>query len=91
MESHVASTQFPYLQGETGKMTYCIECRRNLTFDEMGMNRKMVSLDVKEMRCLTCLARKYNIGEDVLREKIEYLRRSGCTLFSPMTDKKGSI
>lgn len=68
-------------------MTSCIECGRSLTFDEMGMNRKMISLDVKEMRCLSCLSRKYNIGEDVLREKIEYLRRSGCTLFSAVTDK----
>lgn len=68
-------------------MTSCCECGKTLTFDEMGMNRKMVSLDVKEMRCLACLARKYKIGEDVLKEKIEYLRRSGCTLFSAVTDR----
>ncbi len=64
----------------------CYECRKSVSFDEAAMNRKMISNSVSQFLCLSCLAKRYNMSEDVLKEKIEYLKKSGCTLFSAPSD-----
>lgn len=67
----------------------CYECKRFLTFDEIAMNRKMISPDVPEFLCLSCLSKRYKISENTLKEKIDYLKKSGCTLFSAPTEPDG--
>lgn len=60
----------------------CYKCQRALGFDEIAMNKKMISPDISEFLCLSCLSKHYKIDETTLKEKIEYLKKSGCTLFS---------
>jgi hypothetical protein len=61
--------------------TLCRNCKKELTHDEMAMYRKMVNRAAEDFLCLPCLSRYFSIDEDALKEKIEYFKKSGCTLF----------
>lgn len=65
----------------------CLKCEKKLSFNEIGLYRKMVNRGAEEFLCISCLAEKFKISEDDLQKKIEYFRKSGCTLFSPMENK----
>ncbi|MCR5296966.1 MAG: hypothetical protein K6E17_06115 [Clostridiales bacterium] len=59
----------------------CTVCGRPLIPDEIAMTRKMINRGARQFLCLTCLSRRFDVPEDVLREKIEEFREMGCTLF----------
>ena len=63
----------------------CRECGAFLSSDEIGIYKKMVNRGANSFLCITCLAAHFDCTEDDLREKIEYFRKSGCTLF-PTSD-----
>ena len=60
----------------------CLQCGRPLQPDEIGLTRKMVSRGADRFFCLSCLACRFDVTEDTLREKIREFREMGCTLFS---------
>ena len=47
------------------------------------MTKKLINRGATEFFCVGCLARHFEVTEAVIRERIEYFRQSGCTLFAP--------
>lgn len=63
-------------------MTLCADCGKPLVKDEKPANLKLVSRDVREFRCIKCLAKRLGCKEQDIYDYIAYLRESGnCTLF----------
>ena len=62
-------------------MSSCTACGRELTPDEIALTKKLVSRGAESFFCLSCLAERFAVSEDLLREKIEQFRQMGCTLF----------
>lgn len=58
-----------------------MKCNRALTFNEIALHRKVINRGAKEFMCLTCLAEYLNSDEKTLKEKIDFFRRQGCSLF----------
>ena len=63
------------------KKEHCIDCDRLLTKDEIALNKKLISLDLKEFRCLDCLGAALGCEVEDLRIKIDEFKEQGCTLF----------
>ncbi len=61
----------------------CLQCGRELTADEIAIYRRMVNRGAQQYLCITCFAKKFEVSEDLIREKIEHFRAAGCTLFAP--------
>lgn len=59
----------------------CLRCGRALAPDDIGAHRKLVNRGATAFICVRCLAGFLGVTEPFLREKIEYFRASGCTLF----------
>lgn len=60
----------------------CIICGEKLSTDDIGASKKLINRGLdKDFLCVNCLAERYGVTPDVLREKIEYWRESGCMLF----------
>lgn len=59
----------------------CLRCGNALTPDDTGAHRKLVNRGATAFICVRCLAGFLGVTEPFLREKIEYFRKSGCTLF----------
>ena len=62
-------------------MSSCTACGRELTPDEIALTKKLVSRGAESFLCLSCLAKKFAVSEELLREKIDQFRQMGCTLF----------
>lgn len=56
----------------------CKHCKRPVSYDEMGLNKKLIRRDAEEFFCLCCLSKKLNVSEERLREKTEEYRRAGA-------------
>ncbi len=63
-----------------GKGT-CIDCGRQLTKDEIALNKKLISLNLMEFRCLDCLCVSFGCDVEDLKIKIAEFKEQGCTLF----------
>ena len=63
-------------------MDNCQICSRPLHPDEKALTRKLVNRGTTQFYCLSCLARRFDVTEDDLREKIREFREMGCTLFT---------
>lgn len=63
------------------KRETCIDCGCELTKDEIALNKKLISLDLKEFRCLGCLSISFDCGVEDLKIKIDEFKEQGCTLF----------
>ena len=61
--------------------SYCKQCGKLLSRDEIGLHKKMVNRGATEYFCLHCLAAYFGASPDYLKEKIEQFRKDGCTLF----------
>lgn len=62
-------------------MTKCCECDKTLDKDEVGISKKLLGGDNRELFCLDCLAEYLDVTTDDLLEKIEQFKEEGCTLF----------
>lgn len=62
-------------------MEHCINCGRELTFNEIGAHKKFVSRASTSFLCKTCLARKLDVTEELIDRKIKGFKKQGCTLF----------
>lgn len=63
------------------KKEVCIDCGRQLMKDEIALNKKLISLDLREFRCLDCLGVSFGCEVEDLQIKIEEFKEQGCTLF----------
>ena len=67
---------------QTGStLPVCVQCSRPLTRDETALTRKMINRGTTQFFCLSCLAARFGVTEDILRRKIIEFREMGCTLF----------
>lgn len=52
-----------------------------MTSDEIAVNRKLINRGTEKCRCIVCLSRYFGVDERLVREKIEFFKKEGCTLF----------
>ncbi len=64
-------------------MPECAACRRPLTLDEVGLTKKLINRGSTVFYCVSCLAKRFDVTEDILYRKISEFREMGCTLFAP--------
>ena len=60
----------------------CAGCGRELTRDEIGMTRKLISRAAAQFLCWNCLSDKFGCSVDKLIDMKEHYRREGCMLFN---------
>ncbi len=60
----------------------CVSCgKRNLTKNEIGINKKLLGENAEKCYCIDCLAEYLEVSVDDIEEKIEEFKEEGCTLF----------
>ena len=62
-------------------MPRCIQCGAEVTSDEIGLTLKLINRGCTEYYCIRCLASRFKVSEDDLRDLVVTLREQGCTLF----------
>lgn len=63
-------------------MDICYVCGKSpLSKDEVGITRKLINKNAKELFCLSCLAEHLEVTEEELLDKIEEFKDEGCILF----------
>ena len=61
----------------------CVSCgKENLSKDEIGLTKKLISKGATAFYCIDCLAEYLGVTTDELRDKIEEFKEEGCKLFS---------
>lgn len=75
---------YQHLQFVIMSKTYnCIACgKKNLDKDTIGINKKLISEDVKTFYCMDCLADYLGCEVQDILDKIEEFKEEGCKLFS---------
>ena len=68
----------------------CHICGNPMTADERGLNLRLINrgLDDGHLLCLPCLGAKFKLTEEELRGMIFRFRKSGCTIFTPLTKEE---
>lgn len=60
----------------------CISCgKKNLSKDEIGINKKLIDEKCDNFYCLDCLATYLDVSVEDILDKIEEFKEEGCTLF----------
>lgn len=59
----------------------CLQCGKELIPDEIAMYKKLVSRRASEFMCYSCIAKQFQVTEELIREKAEYFKNTGCRLF----------
>jgi len=60
----------------------CFACgKKQLSKDEVGLNKKMIGREIKQFYCLACFAEYFDVTTEVLLAKIEEYKEQGCVLF----------
>ena len=62
-------------------MNGCMQCGRELTYNDIGAHRKFINRGSREFLCKGCLARKLGVTVEDIDRKIEQFKAQGCTLF----------
>ena len=63
-------------------MAVCYVCgKNNLSKNEIGITKKLISEKTKQFYCLPCLADYLEVTETELLDKIEEFKEEGCKLF----------
>ena len=60
----------------------CIKCGRAIVPDDAGAHKKFINRGATMFFCVSCLSGYLGVSEELVREKIDYYRKTGCTLFS---------
>ena len=64
------------------KNKVCCACGKvELSKDEIGLTKKLISKNSCNFYCISCLAEYLDVTEEELRDKIEEFKEEGCTLF----------
>ncbi len=62
-------------------MSSCMQCGRQLTYNDIGAHKKFINRGSKDFFCKSCLAEKLDITVEDIDRKIEQFKLQGCTLF----------
>ncbi len=62
-------------------MDECIKCGRKLTYDEIGLHRKLFNRAAEKYMCIDCCSDYLEVPVSLLKDKISYFKEIGCTLF----------
>lgn len=60
----------------------CKQCGKPLTYNEIGLNKKLVGKTQTEFYCKRCLAEFLNVSVQRLDEKQQQFIDVGCCLFA---------
>ena len=61
----------------------CVKCGKELDAFDVGLTKKLINRGSTEFYCKSCLAKKFDVTEQLLDEKIRQFQAAGCTLFPP--------
>lgn len=67
----------------------CYKCGNNLTYNEIGLNKKLIGKTEKSYLCKQCLAQSLKVSVERLDEKQRCYIESGCCLFVSEEAKNG--
>lgn len=59
----------------------CKDCSKKLKKNDVALSMKLYGRQIKEFKCLKCIAKDMNCTQKDLRERIEYFKHNGCDLF----------
>lgn len=60
----------------------CCACGiKQLSKDEIGLNKKMLGREIKQFYCMDCCADYMGVTKEELLAKIEEFKEQGCKLF----------
>lgn len=60
----------------------CVAClKQNLDQNTIGINKKLLGEDIKNLYCMDCLADYLDTTLNELNDKIEEFKEEGCDLF----------
>jgi len=62
-------------------MSVCMQCKAELTYNEIGAHKKFVNRGSREFLCKNCLSAKLGVTVEEIDRKIEQFKLQGCTLF----------
>lgn len=62
-------------------MSCCMNCKKELTHNEIGAYKKFVNRESTSYLCISCLSNRLDIPENFILQKIEHFKSQGCTLF----------
>lgn len=62
-------------------MSVCIQCARELTYNEIGAHKKFINRGSTSFLCKPCLAEKLGVTVGDIDRKIGEFIEQGCTLF----------
>ena len=62
-------------------MSACMQCARELTYNEIGAHKKFINRGSKNFLCKSCLAEKLGVTVEDIDRKIGEFIQQGCTLF----------
>ena len=69
-------------KGNTIDSKICYVCgKENLSKNEIGLTKKLLSKNTKNYYCLDCLAEYLEVDTEFLIEKIAEYKAQGCKLF----------
>ncbi|MBQ8881816.1 MAG: hypothetical protein IJY70_00275 [Clostridia bacterium] len=63
-------------------MSTCACCSKPVSFNEIGLSKKLINRATTTFYCKDCLAKKFKVSVDLLNEKIQQFIQSGCALFT---------
>lgn len=60
----------------------CFACgKEQISYNEIGLNKKMLGRSIKKFYCLDCLSDYLEITSQELLDKVDEFKSQGCTLF----------
>lgn len=59
----------------------CKVCKKELSKDEIALNKKLIAKDITYFLCIECLAELLGCDTDALINKINKYKEQGCDLF----------
>ncbi len=60
----------------------CFSCgKKQLSKDEVALNKKMIGREIKQFYCLKCFAEYFDVTTEELLIKIQEFKEQGCALF----------
>lgn len=63
------------------KNVKCYLCDIELDKISVGLNKKLLSRNIKHFYCISCLANYLDVTVEDLLDKVEDFKDQGCTLF----------
>lgn len=59
----------------------CLKCGAPVDKTEIGLTKKLLGKASEKFLCLDCLSKHFSVSKELLKEKAEQFKQSGCSLF----------